>query len=329
MRGNYLVVDLFSGAGGFSRGFELAGFNIVAAVENDPPVAKTYKANFPKTYLIADDIKGVSERTIRDVSGLGRGDVDVVIASPPCEPFTPTNRLRMKDPINRILSDPIGQLYLHAIRVIGELKPKYFVIENVSGVAEGPIRSVIEGELRRNGYDRVYFNVMRSEKYGAANERVRVFVSNVPLNPRTSRPVTVEEALSGLPEPGSAWPPNHDQPQPLSRRLERKASRVGWGRAMITFEGADSRRFRNFIRLNPRLPAPTVMGSSRFLHPYEDRLLTVREQARLMGFPDYHVFLGGRDSQYNMVGEAVPVPVAKAIAEYIMELLENGNGKGL
>jgi DNA (cytosine-5)-methyltransferase 1 len=323
MRGRYLVIDLFSGAGGFSRGFELAGFNVVAAVENDPPVAKTYKANFPETYLIADDIKDVSEPIIKDVSGYGRGDVDVVIASPPCEPFTPTNRRRMQDPVDRILSDPIGQLYLHAIRLIGELKPKYFVIENVSGVAEGPIRKVIEDELRRSGYDEVYFNIIRSEKYGAPNERVRAFVSNVQLKLRESRPITVEEALKGLPEPGSPWPPNHDYPQPLSRRLERKVSRIGWGRAMITFEGADSRRFRNFIRLNPRRPAPTVMGSSRFIHPYEDRLLTVREQARLMGFPDYHLFLGGRDSQYNMVGEAVPVPLAKNIAEFLLALLDN------
>jgi DNA (cytosine-5)-methyltransferase 1 len=64
------------------------------------------------------------------------------------------------------------------------------------------------------------------------------------------------------------------------------------------------------------------MGSSRFIHPYEPRLLTVREQARLMGFPDYHVFLGSRDAQYDMVGEAVPPPLARAIAEYVARVLK-------
>lgn len=64
------------------------------------------------------------------------------------------------------------------------------------------------------------------------------------------------------------------------------------------------------------------MGTSRFIHPYEDRLLTVREQARLMGYPDYHIFLGSRDAQYDMVGEAVPPPLAKAIAQHIATLLE-------
>ncbi|MCG2873993.1 MAG: DNA cytosine methyltransferase [Acidilobus sp.] len=316
-----MVADLFSGAGGFSRGFELAGFNVVVAVENDPPVAKTYKANFPHAYLIADDVKDVSERTIREISGLGRGDFDVVIASPPCEPFTPTNRNRMPNPLDRILTDPIGQLYLHAIRLIAELKPRFFVIENVSGVAEGPIRKVIEDELRKGGYDEVYFNIIRSEEHGVASERVRAFVSNVKLGLAKRRPLTVMEALEGLPEPGAPWPPNHDAPATLPRKLMRKVPKLRWGRSLVTFEGAGSRRFRNYIRLAPDRPAPTVMGSSRFIHPFEDRLLTVREQARLMGFPDYHVFLGGKDSQYNMVGEAVPVPLAQAIAEDLLSRL--------
>ncbi len=324
MRQGYLVADLFSGAGGFSRGFELAGFRVAVAVENDPPVAKTYKANFPHAHLIADDVKDVSERVIREVSGLGRGDFDVVIASPPCEPFTPTNRNRMPNPVDRILTDPIGQLYLHAIRLISELKPRYFLIENVSGVAEGPIRRVIEEELSKAGYEEVYFNVLRSERYGVASERVRVFVSNLPLRPPESGPVPVMEALKGLPQPGSPWPPNHDAPASLSRRLARKVPRLRWGRALVRFEGAGSRVFRNYIRLAPDRPAPTVMGSSRFIHPFEDRLLTVREQARLMGFPDYHVFLGGKDSQYNMVGEAVPVPLARALAELVMKALSEG-----
>jgi len=65
------------------------------------------------------------------------------------------------------------------------------------------------------------------------------------------------------------------------------------------------------------------MGSSRFVHPFEDRLLTVREHARLMGFPDDHVFLGGRDVQFNEVGEAVPVPLARCIAREILRNLES------
>ncbi len=325
MRPSFTAIDLFAGGGGFSRGFKETGFRITAAVENNPPVAKTYKVNFPSTVVIADDVKDVMASTLKDLAGVGPGDVDVVIASPPCEPFTPTNKRRMPDPEDRILMDPIGQLYLHAIRLIGEMKPKLFFIENVSGVAEGPIRTIIERELRKAGYQRVYFNVLRSEQYGVPSERVRVFVSNVELRLERRQPIPVMEALKNLPPPGSPWPPNHDAPQPLPRRVERKVPKLRWGRALILFEGAGGRRFRNYIRLDPNRPAPTVMGSSRFIHPFEDRLLTVREQARLMGFPDYHIFLGGRDSQYNMVGEAVPVPLAKAIAEFAISELKGGD----
>jgi len=68
-----------------------------------------------------------------------------------------------------------------------------------------------------------------------------------------------------------------------------------------------------------------VSGGKRFIHPFEDRLLTVREQARLMGFPDDHVFFGGRELEYNMVGEAVPVPLARAIAAEVKKALEGGS----
>ena len=318
------MVDLFSGGGGFGRGFEEAGFKVVVAVDNYPPAAKTYKANFPHAIVVADDIKEVSGHTFRELAGIAPGDVDVVIASPPCEPFTGANPERMPDPIDRLYSDPAGQLFLHAIRVIGELRPLVFVIENVPGILEPPIKRSIRAELARAGYPRVYFNVLNAEDHGTPSRRTRVFVSNIPLNPPKTPGPTVEEALRGLPPPGAAWPPNHEYPQPLSGRHARRISRLRWGEALIYYRGAGGRRLPNYIRLDPRRPAPTVMGTSRFVHPYEDRLLTVREQARLMGFPDYHVFLGSRDAQYDQVGEAVPPPLAKAIAEEVARALRGG-----
>ncbi len=321
MRRSYSVIDLFSGGGGFGRGFEQAGFNVLLAVDNFPPAAKTYKANFPHAHVVADDIKEVSAALIRDYSGLAPGDVDVVIASPPCEPFTGANPRRKSDPVDRLYTDPAGQLFLHAIRLIGELHPKVFVIENVPGVLEPPIKASISAELRRAGYPRIYFNVLNAEEHGTPSRRTRVFVSNVKINPPKKRGPTVEEALRGLPPPGASWPPNHEPPPSPGRRHERRLPRLKWGEALIYYRGAGGKRLPNYIRLHPRRPAPTVMGTSRFIHPYEDRLLTVREQARLMGFPDYHVFLGNRDAQYDQVGEAVPPPLAKAIAEVVARVL--------
>jgi DNA (cytosine-5)-methyltransferase 1 len=328
MRRGFIAVDLFSGGGGFGRGFEEAGFRVVAAVDNYPPAAKTYKVNFPHAAVIADDIKEVTGVDIASLASLKPGEVDVVIASPPCEPFTGANPRRMPDPLDRLYSDPIGQLFLHAIRLISELKPKFFVIENVPGIMEGAIASAIRKELSAAGYRRVYFNVLRAEEHGTPSRRVRVFVSNVKLKPRKSRGPTVGEALMGLPSPGSPWPPNHEEPPEPPRRHRRRVSRLRRGEGLIEFEGAGGRRIPNYVRLDPGDHAPTVMGTSRFIHPFEDRLLTVREQARLMGFPDYHVFVGSRDAQYNMVGEAVPPPLARAIAEYLAGLLAGEGGSG-
>ncbi|MEB3860403.1 MAG: DNA cytosine methyltransferase, partial [Desulfurococcales archaeon] len=149
-------------------------------------------------------------------------------------------------------------------------------------------------------------------------------VSNIPVNPKPSGRVSVAEALEGMPPPGSLELPNHEEPPQLPKRHQRRVSRLRWGDSLITYRGAGGRRLPNYIRLDPRRPAPTIMGTSRLIHPIEDRLLTVREQARLMGFPDYHLFLGSRDSQYEMVGEAVPPPLAQAIASVVKSRLGDG-----
>lgn len=310
------LVDLFSGAGGFAEGFRRAGFRVLLGVDNDPAAIRSYKANFPEAIALAMDIKEVTGALIERLVGRP----DVVIGSPPCEPYTGANPRRMKNPIDRLYQDPAGQLVLHFARIVGELKPNVFVMENVPGILD------VKGELRRifaeAGYPEVYFNILAAEDYGTPSRRLRVFISNIRIKPRKHpRRITVEEALRGLPEPGSSDVPNHELP-PLSPRKARRIARLRWGQALIYYEGAEGRRYPNLIRLDPRRHAPTVLGSSRFIHPYEDRFLTVREQARLMGFPDNHVFLGGKDEQYNQVGEAVPVPLAEAIAWKVRRFLE-------
>ncbi|MEB3780453.1 MAG: DNA cytosine methyltransferase [Desulfurococcales archaeon] len=319
MKRRYTLLDIFSGGGGFARGFYDAGFHIKLAIDNYPPAAKTYKLNFPYAHFIADDVKEIDKLLLAGLIDVD--DVDVVIASPPCEPFTGANPERKRNPLDRLYSDPAGQLFLHAIRLIGEIKPLVFVIENVPGILESSIKAAIKGEFKRVGYNTIYFNVLRAEEHGTPSSRTRVFISNVRLSPTKKRGPIVEEALRGLPEPGAPYPANHEYPPDVPRRHRRRLHKLRWGESLIKYTGAGGRMLPNYIRLHPHRIAPTVMGTSRFIHPYEDRLLTVREQARLMGFPDHHIFLGSRDAQYDMVGEAVPPPLAHAIAEYILKIL--------
>lgn len=319
----YKYIDLFSGAGGFSLGFHSTSrFKCLLAVDNFKYAALTYKANIPDCTVLIEDIKELDATKL--YSFVKPGEIDVVIGSPPCEPYTGANPTRQKNPLDRLYVDPMGQLTLHYIRIVGLLKPRVFVMENVPAITENGLKQALIEEFKRIGYPRIYFNVLKAEDYGNPSHRVRVFISNIPINPAKQRDrVVVRKALSGLPEPGSPLVANHEPPPELPWKKLKKAARLKPGEALVHYYGAE-RLLPNLVKLDPDDIAPTVLGSSRFIHPFQPRLLTVREQARLMGFPDTFVFIGGRDSQYNMVGEAVPVPLARAVALEVLKALDEG-----
>jgi len=319
LKNKYTLIDLFCGAGGFSKGFQLTQrYSILLGVDNFKPAASTYKTNFPQAIVLMEDIKDISSKTIFE--HVGR-DIDVVIGSPPCEPFTSANPMREKNPLDRLYKDPIGQLTLDFIRIVGSIKPRVFVMENVPAIMDNGLKNVLRKEFMRIGYSRIFFNILRAEDCLTPSHRTRVFISNIELKIVKKRDrLTVWDAIGDLPPPGS-YPPNHEPHSELSFKKLKKISRLKWGQSLIHYYGSN-KILPNFTRLNPFKLGPTVLGSSRFIHPFENRLLTVREQARLMGFPDNFVFIGGRDEQYNLVGEAVPVPLAKCIAEYIAERLD-------
>jgi len=319
----FKFIDLFCGAGGFSLGFYLTGrFKPILAIDNFKPVAETYKVNFPSAIVLVENIQNLREEDLYNFAK--PDDVDLIIGSPPCEPFTSANPNRLRNPIDRLYIDPQGQLVLHFIRIVSFYRPRVFIMENVPAIMDDDLREALVYEFKRAGYKQIYFNVLSAEHYETPSRRRRVFISNILIKPpRAQRRIVVSEALRDLPPPTSLIP-NHDPPPEFPWRKLRRVAHKKWGEALIYFQGAES-TIPNLIRLDPSDIAPTVMGSSRFIHPFENRLLTVREQARLMGFPDTFIFIGGRDTQYNMVGEAVPVPLAKAIALYTYEVLKLGD----
>lgn len=316
----YKVLDLFCGAGGFSLGFILEGFKVLLGIDVDRIVAETYRENL-KVDVLCEDIRNVHSLDVKEIIG---DDVDVVIASPPCEPFTGANPRREVNVLDRLYTNEVGRLFLHAIRIIGDLKPRAFIIENVPSILEWSLKEFIKHELRAIGYGEVHFNVLYAEDYGTPSHRKRVFISNLRLLPKPTRKlITVEEALAGLPDPTEINNiPNHVI-KPIPPRKLKKIARLKWGEEFVLYKGAGRRALPNWVRLHPSRLAPTVLGSSRFIHPYDNRLLTVREQARLMGFPDNFVFKGGFDAQYNMIGEAVPPPLSRAIAKETFRLLRS------
>ncbi|ENN95626.1 DNA-cytosine methyltransferase [Methanocaldococcus villosus KIN24-T80] len=353
------IIDLFSGCGGFSRGFVEEGFKPVLAIELDEDAAFSYALNFNgiiyekigdkfklkemKGYVgsypfrmplddesikwlkyfgtYRDDINPiVLNNDIREIHSLDIErfvkKVDVIIGGPPCEGYTGANPKREKNPHDRLYKDDVGRLVLDFIRIVGDLQPKVFVMENVPAIRD--VKGDIIKEFRDVGYEDVYFNILRAEDYGNPSVRRRVFVSNIEIIPEKEKPKTVIEAIGDLMYKGRDVP-NHEYAA-LPRRFWRKVHYLGWGDAFIYFKGA-SRRLGNYIRLHPLKLAETVMGKRFFIHPYEDRLLTPREQARLMSYPDNHLFVGGIRSCLNQIGESVPPCLSRAIAKVVKENL--------
>ncbi|MHA1302366.1 MAG: DNA cytosine methyltransferase [Candidatus Heimdallarchaeaceae archaeon] len=313
----FTFIDLFSGAGGFSSGFIQEGFHDLLAIEQNPTAAETYRINSPNSIIINKDIKDIHSL---EIESLIKQKTDVVLASPPCEPFTLANPKRRESSWKRFYEDPQGDLIFHAIRIIGDLQPRFFVIENVVPMIEEEGREIIEKELEKVGYDEVYFNIIRAEQHGCPSARRRVFIANLSLELPKENIVTAGEVLKDLPNP--AYPndlPNHFLTS-IPESVEKKIHKINQGQAAIYFRGAQTEKM-NWIRIDPDKIANTVMGKARFIHPEENRPLTVREHARLMTFPDEFKFTGATYEMYNQVGEAVPPLISRLIAKRIKEIL--------
>ncbi len=167
-----IAVDLFAGAGGMTLGFEQAGFDVLAAVEIDPIHACTHSFNFPFWSVLCRNVTEITGNKIRNLSSLGQKQIDVVFGGPPCQGFSLIGK--------RHLDDPRNTLVFHFLRLVLELKPKYFVMENVSGMAMGKQRKVLEEiitEFRKNGYQvEENYQILNAAHYGVPQKRKRIFL---------------------------------------------------------------------------------------------------------------------------------------------------------
>jgi DNA (cytosine-5)-methyltransferase 1 len=167
-----IAIDLFAGVGGLSLGFEQAGFDVVAAVEYDPIHAAAHKLNFPNTAVICGDIRGLSGADIRKAAAIGNRTIDVVFGGPPCQGFSLIG--------HRVLEDPRNSLIFHFLRMVQELKPRTFVMENVPGMATGShtaLLSELIDQLKELGYKvRQPHRILNASNYGVPQDRKRLFL---------------------------------------------------------------------------------------------------------------------------------------------------------
>lgn len=377
--GRPVGIDLFSGVGGMSLGFEQAGFDVAAAVELDPVHACVHSYNFPNCEIIPNSVARLSGSELRSQAGLVDRPVDVVFGGAPCQGFSLIGRRAIDDPRNSLVRD--------FARLVAELDARSFVFENVKGLTIGRHRVLLEEliELFESlGYVvRTPWQVLDAANFGTPQDRRRLFLLGVKQGaavPSYPSPITAGkgdddslprgptcyDALSDLPNPENyseletsdavrlpkeAWGAPCDYAAKM-RTLERESWAFGyvrrWDPALLSSSARthhtniSRRRFSStapgtvepisrFFRLSPDGVANTLRAgtdssrgaftSPRPIHFAAARCVTVREMARLHGFPDWFRFHATKWHGARQVGNAVPPPLAKAVAEAVAEAL--------
>lgn len=199
------VVDLFSGCGGLALGFKWAGFKTLLASDVDENCEKTYSYNFPNVPFIKGDLRDISTK---DIKHRISESVDVVIGGPPCQGFSLANKNR-----NKVKDDPRNELFYEFVRVVTDLQPKAFVMENVRGLLsmqKGKVIQLMKDEFENAGIGyKVDYKVLLASDYGVPQNRQRVIMIGVrkDLNKAAEFPIktyenptTVWEAISDLPQ---------------------------------------------------------------------------------------------------------------------------------
>jgi DNA (cytosine-5)-methyltransferase 1 len=374
-----IAIDLFSGAGGMSLGFEQAGFDLVAAVEIDPIHAAVHKFNFPDCAVLPQSVTTLTGDAIRQAAGIGARAVDVVCGGAPCQGFSLIGKRAIDDPRNALVRD--------FLRLVRELDARAFVFENVKGLTLGKHRRFLEeliGEFSKAGYDvRVDPKVLNAVNFGVPQSRERLFLMGVkcgetlPSYPRplTCRPdrkgdeplkssPTCQDALGDLPEAEdysgllfsdevakAVWgvPSAYaKEMRCLSNDAWHHGSPRKWDASLLTSsmrtDHTDISR-RRFSEASPgsvepisrffRLAADGVSNtlragtdasrgaftSPRPVHYGKARCITVREMARLHGFPDWFRFHETKWHGARQIGNAVPPPLARAVAAQVLTAL--------
>ena len=352
----YKVLDVFAGAGGFSLGFQMAGCDVIGAIEHDKWAADTFSINHPHAKMMVDDIEKLSDEQI--LTGLAQHP-DIIIGGPPCQGFSICTQ-NAGDP-----KDPRNSLFNEFLRMARIFKPQAMVMENVPNITNAKTKSgekvteIIKKEFSKLGYY-VYSSILIASDYGVPQNRNRAVFIGIDKNignfdyeqiKKTKNIVTVKEAIGELYdienkdeksltiEPKTKFQKyvraknnlilNHKPKYPnleVQERMKYVPQGGNWQNVPehLWKTQRSNRHSSAYRRLDESKPSITIdTGHMNYFHPIYNRVPTVRESARLQSFPDDFVFIGTPTSQLRQVGNAVPPLMAKAVAELIKEVLNN------
>jgi DNA (cytosine-5)-methyltransferase 1 len=325
------AIDLFSGCGGLSLGLKGAGFTVAAAVEIDHKAQETYRLNHPKVRLYAEDIRKLDPQKILEQAGLVAGELDLLAGCPPCQGFS---RLRTKNKMTSV-NDDRNDLVEDFLRFIEIMRPKTVMLENVPALAKDARFLGMQRKLHVLGYETVV-RVLDAADYSVPQRRKRLIMLasrvHVPaVAEKAKKRLTVRQALKGMVEPGQGRDKLHGLGENRSQKVRDLIALIpkdGGSRSDLPakYQLDCHKRSDGFSDVYGRLSwddvSPTITSGchnpskGRFLHPGQDRTISLREAAVLQGFPRSYKFdvAHGKESIALMIGNALPPPFITAHA---------------
>ncbi|MGI0060824.1 MAG: DNA cytosine methyltransferase [Nitrosotalea sp.] len=352
MKTEYRIIDIFSGMGLASLGFKKAGFQIAAALEIDPLRCRIYEKNIGLKPIQSDVMK-INGKQLLSKANLRKGSKFCMIGCPPCQSFSKLSDTRGID----ALEDPRSKYVNKFAKIVKETKPTAVIFENVPWMIEGPGRIFFERyvkSLKKSGYE-TFSGTVNAANFGVPQNRLRVVAISIKKKLVTKKvkeeiskfygterknPKTVRDAIGNLKPLRTGQGDKNDflhlarTHTPKVLEMIKHIPKDGGSRRQLPRRlwldchkkikhGADS----VYGRMSWDKPSTTITGRcttpacGRFLHPTQNRGITVREAARLQTIPKYFEMEGSRQDLEEMIGDAVPVLLAQKVAQKLLKIL--------
>lgn len=336
------AIDLFCGAGGTSQGLVQAGFNIIGAIDNNRPAIETYRENHPAVKTYARDVRWLTGKRIRKLIGIKPGELTLLTACPPCQGWSTIG--------NTPADDPRNELVTTIVRFVRELLPSSILIENVPGLKRDKRFQSLINRCSKLGYKLKVYDIDACD-FGVPQRRKRVVVVGIRSDSDTAilpehlgdlLPSTFDVKIQTVRDAFSKLSHSADSPDPIHRgrnnteivRKRIESIPIGGNRFDIPSElqlrchkQLEGRRATAaYGRMKFDEPAPTLItrcttpACGSFIHPVENRGITLREAAVLQSFPSDYKFCGRYDEMERQIGNAFPVRVAEALGHIVLNL---------
>jgi DNA (cytosine-5)-methyltransferase 1 len=350
----FTTISLYSGCGGLDLGLKWAGFDTKVCVDTEHDACISLRLNQFAPHILERDITSVSSDELMALAGISVGELDLLAGGPPCPPYSKSRFYRKEKP--RALDDPASVTLREYMRVLADLRPKAFILENVPGLAYKVHSDALELVLdmaERLGYV-AHYRVLNAADYGVPQVRQRLFIVGVlpaytfafpePTHeePSSQQPlfgarrpwVTAGEAIGDLDTPENASDEGHRAGGQYRHLLEEIPP--GDNYLFFTAERGHpaplfkwrSRYWSFLLKLAPDRPSWTIQARrSNNMGPFHwrNRILRIEEIKRLQSFPDEWQIFGRVESQWRQIGNAVPPLLASAIGRSIASALRGSN----